>query len=356
MTPFALTAAINTEKPELAARYLAAGSGASVSALLAACYGGYADLVSAILKKGVDADSVGPSGLTPLEAAVLSGSIEIVRTLLEHGATVGKKDGRGRTVLEFLEQSGGDADNDIKTLLEETGKDPGAFSLRSDLTRAVLKKDTAAVQKLLARKPDPGTLIVAEDEPSVRLLNNAPMLIDVACVLESREIVRLLVQNGAAVGYWSPGLRWAAGVGRADLVDLLLSASEWEEGDSQGRLDMALLEAAENGNADLTAMLLAKGADANSPARPDRAHERRGKRLSRGGQGAAGEGGQGQYALQLENPGYLGALARHGRGSTGHREAPPVQRGGRERVHGRRHDSPDLDRSGPVTATPSCSC
>jgi ankyrin repeat protein/HEAT repeat protein len=261
LTAHAFSAAIRAEKPDLAKRYLAAGSGANVSALVAACYRGYPDLVSAILKGGVDVDGVSPDGWTPLGAAALSGKIEIVRLLLEKGAMVGKKDGRGLTVLELLEQRGGDDIIAIKNLLEKTGKDPGAYSLQKDLTRAVLKKDAAAVKKLLAQKPDPSTLNMAEADPLAQLLNTNPTLVDVACVLESTEIVKLLVQNGAAVGRLSKGLRYAAGVGRADIVELLLSAAKWQKDDAQGRLDMALIQASESGNADLVALLLAKGAD-----------------------------------------------------------------------------------------------
>jgi ankyrin repeat protein/HEAT repeat protein len=264
LTPYALTAALSTSNPDLAARFLAAGSGVSVNALITACWQGYTDLVREILKRGADPDGIGSSGSTPLEAAVQSGKIEIVRLLLERGATVGKKDARGQTVLDSLEERGGDQTYAIKRLLEETGKDTGAYALQSDLTRAILKKDAAAVKKLLAQKPDPATLTMSEADPLAKQLNNPAALVDVACVLESKEIVKLLVQNGAAVGSWSRGLRYAAGLGRADLVEILLSAAEPQKDDAQGRLDTALVKASENGNADLVATLLSKGANPDS--------------------------------------------------------------------------------------------
>jgi ankyrin repeat protein/HEAT repeat protein len=264
LTAYALSAAIRTESPEQAARFLAAGSGADSFALVQACFQGYTDLVRDILRRGVDADGTGPNGYTPLEAAVVAGKVEVVRLLLEHGATVGKKDSHGRTVLDILEQQGGDQIYAIRKLLEQTGKEPGAYQLSSELTHAVLNRDTAEVKKLLARKPDPGTLNMAEEEPLAKLLNNAPPLVDVACVLESKEIVRLLVQRGAVVSGWSKGLRYAAEAGRADIVELLLSAPEAQKGDAQTRLDMALIRASENGNPELVSALLAKGANPNA--------------------------------------------------------------------------------------------
>jgi ankyrin repeat protein/HEAT repeat protein len=264
LTPYALTAAIRADNPDLARSYLAAGSGANVSALVEASSRGYTDLVSAILGKGVDVDGTGSGGSTPLEAAALSGHVDVVRLLLEQGATVGKKDGRGQTVLELVEQRAGNSSPAIQRLLEETGLDPGSFKLKGDLTRAVLRKDAASVKKLLAGKPDPNVLRMNEDDESVGILNGTPMLIDVACVMESREIVQLFLQNGASVSSWSKGLRFAAGAGRADMVELLLSAPEERKGDSQGRLNTVLLIATETGNAGLSSLALSKGADANA--------------------------------------------------------------------------------------------
>ena len=112
------------------------------------------------------------------------------------------------------------------------------------------------MKKLLAQKVDPDTLYTSlEDTGSV-----TPRLIDLACVMGSRDIVQLLVQYGAAADFLSPGLLYAARSGRTDLVDLMLKAKEVHEGDSQGRLDEVLAHAADTGNLALLDYALKKGA------------------------------------------------------------------------------------------------
>ena len=170
-------------------------------------------LARTIIGKGVDVDAPDSTGYTPLGAAALAGSIDVVRLLLDRGATVGKTDGRGRTALSYVEERDDRQFAAIKTLLSETGPQQGAYQAKQALTAAVVKRDVAAVKKLLAKNPDPRALQMSEDDPIAKALNTAPALIDVAGVLESREIVQNLVQNGATV---APGARGCAGPPRWD--------------------------------------------------------------------------------------------------------------------------------------------
>ncbi|KAJ2975337.1 hypothetical protein NQ176_g5574 [Zarea fungicola] len=73
---------------------LLAGSGADMMAeyndftpLLLACQEGAVDMVNWMLQNGVDVKSnVNKWGLTPMHAAAMSGSDEVVRLLLQHDA------------------------------------------------------------------------------------------------------------------------------------------------------------------------------------------------------------------------------------------------------------------------------
>jgi hypothetical protein len=86
--------------------------------------GGFNDprVVRLLLDHGANPNVVGPgySALTPLHQAVQYGRVEIVRLLVEHGASVEAKNVEGRTPLDFAAKE--QRDEIIKLLLEHSAK------------------------------------------------------------------------------------------------------------------------------------------------------------------------------------------------------------------------------------------
>jgi ankyrin repeat protein len=120
------------------------------SQLLVAAQAGDTADVQSLLAKGVDINSRGAYGNTPLMSAALTGHTDTVRVLLERGADVNAKGNTGRTALM---EAAGESYTDVVRLLLEKGadvnaKDDGgwtalfwaAFSQRSGTVRVLLEK------------------------------------------------------------------------------------------------------------------------------------------------------------------------------------------------------------------------
>lgn len=67
---------------------------------------GTAESVKALLDAGLDANTVGTAGLTPLHAAAMSNNSETVRTLLDHGADASLRERGGRSAEDLARANG----------------------------------------------------------------------------------------------------------------------------------------------------------------------------------------------------------------------------------------------------------
>jgi ankyrin repeat protein len=97
------------------------------AALRMACMYEQEGIVKMLLRRGVDANSRGPRGITPLMSGALQGKLAIARRLIEAGADVNAADEQGRTALMEAVV----AENDrLVGLLIEAGADVGAVDGR----------------------------------------------------------------------------------------------------------------------------------------------------------------------------------------------------------------------------------
>lgn len=74
-------------------------------------------MVEILLRSGLDVNIRTPAG-TPLHEAALCGKIEVVRTLLEHGADLNIRDSHNYTVKDLLSQFPAQATQEIMGLLK----------------------------------------------------------------------------------------------------------------------------------------------------------------------------------------------------------------------------------------------
>jgi len=90
------------------------------TALLAAAFGDYTEIIDLLLANGADADvnTKRNEGQTPLMAAAVNGNRNTVRVLLAHGADVNTKDNSGFTALMYAD---GQQHSDVVQLLKNAG-------------------------------------------------------------------------------------------------------------------------------------------------------------------------------------------------------------------------------------------
>jgi ankyrin repeat protein len=225
------------------------------TALIAAAGNGHLDLVEGLLGRGSDVRRRRASGAHALDAAAQDGHAAVVERLLAHDPQLLDLPGAGgRTAL--MAAAANNREEVVRALLAR-GADP--HLRESEGTRALdwacQRGFQATAELLLAH--DPGLL----DLPGY---GERTALIAAACNGHAPLVGWLLVQGADPRRRESEGthaLDWAAQEGHQAVVDLLL-------GHDPGLLDLpgygertALIAAADNGHAELVALLLARGAD-----------------------------------------------------------------------------------------------
>jgi ankyrin repeat protein len=81
---------------------------AQVNPLLFAVSRRYVPMIEPLLSRGADVNWKNSQGQTPLMAAELGGSPEVVRLLIAKGADLNAKDSSGRTALSVAEELSGE--------------------------------------------------------------------------------------------------------------------------------------------------------------------------------------------------------------------------------------------------------
>ena len=90
------------------------------TALMAAAFGGYGEIIDTLLAHGAETDvnTKRNEGGTPLMAAAVNGNLDTVRVLLGHGAKVNTKDNFGFTALMYAD---GQQHSDVVQFLINAG-------------------------------------------------------------------------------------------------------------------------------------------------------------------------------------------------------------------------------------------
>ena len=251
--------------------------------LLGACIMGDHNLLTLLLKEGVDLDTE-VNGMYPITSAVISGHIMIVRTLLNHGAKVNVKDQRGDSALlvachkgdlelvELLIERGADVNlknnngwtalirasqlghTEIVEFLIKHGAEVNIESIQKEcpLHRATYGEHTETVKSLL----DHGASIDVQNSHGVSPLH-------CASAVGHTEIVRVLLDRGATVNLLNingrPPLIRASNKGYTEIVQLLLEHGALVNIQDKDGLS-ALIAASVNGLTEAVVILLEHGA------------------------------------------------------------------------------------------------
>ena len=257
-----------TFKPRLDLQRLQ-GQGTGDSALLLAAQFGCLDALKLLVDQGapIDLASLG-SGQTPLFAAAMSKQLEAARYLLAHGANPELADKSGLTPLTAAVVQ---VDPDMVKALMEGGATAEVKAHGQDLTPLVAAavnldpfkhgKFMDIIKILLEHKAD----------INFRARDGRTALVAAAAstsLSQGLDVAALLLERGAdpdlADGRGETPLMLAAGVGNEKLVKLLLN-KEAKVDLKSGGMETAMNFAARSGNTSIIAMLEAKGARAEAP-------------------------------------------------------------------------------------------
>lgn len=244
-----------------------------------AAYKGDASAVRTLLEQHPDLVNVRHAdGGTPLHLAVIAAHAPVVEMLLDMGADVNAGDSRNgltplhcagdKRIAEILLAHG--ADVDARTLVGETplfyaagqGHREVADLLRTKvadigIADAVAIGDAARVKRLLAGDP----------ELTNRRLGNGRTLLHVAALTPNRDMMDLLLENGAYLEamdeqLWTP-LYYTIGKDSTDTAAYLLDRGASPHArDHNGQTPLHI--AAATGDTDVASLLLLRGADVNA--------------------------------------------------------------------------------------------
>jgi ankyrin repeat protein len=238
-------------------------------ALMRAVMSGSVECVRVLLEAEVNAND--DSGLSPLSMAITLGDAEMVRTLIEHG--VDANGGKGEIDLPPLFTAIQHGDRDMARLLLDAGADPNGGAT-SPLTLATVLNDPAMAELLLeygaktTMKEGSPVLLMADDKPEVRaaILSHQGTDWHDAVRAGNVEAVRARLEAGADPNARDDKRQTALLLaserdqGALALAALLLEhGADANAADEYGRT--ALHHAAQRGDTALAEMLLTHGAD-----------------------------------------------------------------------------------------------
>jgi serine/threonine protein kinase len=165
----------------------------SGSALLAAVSSGKVDAVKSLLAKGANFEEADPDGTTPLMLASERNDVPIVEALLAAGARVDPVDARGRSSL-YRASAGGKVDA-IRLLVDhQADLNQRAGDLSTPLLGAVTHGNLDAAQLLIERGADVNLGDLNNTTPLMAAAETSPDIPNPA------DLIRLLLKHGAKRG------------------------------------------------------------------------------------------------------------------------------------------------------------
>jgi len=236
---------------------------------------GNIEIIKEQLAAGVDVNTKGVGGMTPLHRAAREGHKEVVEFLIANSADINAKDKMGRVPLHRAAREGREA---IAEMLITKGADinvkstSGSFKGETPLDEAIKRKRIALVSLLQKNGGKYGSITVAAKVGDIEALRGflaagadlsvfGPL--SVAAAGGHKECVELLIANGASVtarnGYGSTPLHSAS---TKEIAELLISNgadinAKIKDGSSP------LIAAAMMGYKEVAELLIAKGAEVN---------------------------------------------------------------------------------------------
>ena len=220
-------------------------------ALIRSARHGELDNVILLLNEGADIDERNVDGWTALFAAASNGHVEIVRLLLDRGSKITRSNDGEVSVI--------DSHNDVTNPLFSDASDCVDIHGYSVLMKAVYNNHFEIVQLLLERGASPNSGY----DPSNREEHNISMALIIGASFGNTEIVRLLLDKGAAIEQCSDtgmtALMFAAGRD-IEIVKLLLErGAKVDSRDIEGKT--AFMFASESRRTDTMKLLLDNGAE-----------------------------------------------------------------------------------------------
>jgi ankyrin repeat protein len=211
---------------------------------------GDCSLIERIAGNGADIDAIGELGSTPLHAAVKVGSLGACKTLLRLGASMGKPDGNGNSVLHLACEGG--YSSVVKWIME--AKVPIPVNQKNRLDETPLHLAAAfgrveVVQQLIAKNTD----VTPRDKS-----DHSPL--DLACENGHIRVMEYLMDRS------HPGMKPFQFAAQSGCVLTLktVTADNANAGNIL-RKENALFLAASNGKENAVDYLLQCGADPNKP-------------------------------------------------------------------------------------------
>lgn len=237
--------------------------------LFSAADGNCITLATELLEYGASVDARDRFGARPLSHAARFGHLEMVNLLLAHGAPIDARNLRGATALYYAAEGGRTS---VAQRLIERGADvklTGRSGI-SPVAAAAYAGNDAIVEALLANGADERAPDETGKSPIVYAAAGGRL--DVVKRLLAQKIdVNARYPNDLTLLMWAAGPDEKVPEARAiEVVTCLLDAgAHVDDRDDRGRT--ALMIAAEGGRAEITNLLLGKGAD---PAIKDKAGKR----------------------------------------------------------------------------------
>ena len=251
-----------------------APQGDGVTALHWAARQGDAELATALVAAGANVRAATRFGVyTPLHLAAERGSASIVKTLLRSGAAVDARTGTGATALMLASASG---ETTAVAALLDKGADVNAREydrLQTPLIFAAANNRLEAVRLLIARGADKNAATKLTDLSALSRNGENPDGRNLAVKPETRpRPPKILVPGVERQHLFNEQVAWQGGMtpllyavrqGHAEVARALLDAGVDVNQRKGGDNASALLVATVNGQFDLAAMLLDRGANPN---------------------------------------------------------------------------------------------
>jgi ankyrin repeat protein len=229
--------------------------------LFSAVDGNCIDLVTSLLDQGASVDARDRLGARPLSHAARSGHLQMVDLLLARGAPIDARNLAGATALYFAAE--GSHISIVQRLIEHGAdvKLTGRSGI-SPIAAAAYAGNDVIVEALLTRGADERAPDETGKPPIVYAAAGARL--DIVKRLLARNIdINARYPNDLTLLMWASGPDEKAPEAQAiEVVSYLLDAgAHVDDRDDRGRT--ALMIAAEGGHAEITNLLLARGADAS---------------------------------------------------------------------------------------------